>query len=99
MADKVPQTLAARNLLAQLLDVAEVAKCLCAAGDIAVPVAQNSGGNADGQATPLIVDDEAAQVNDRLTLLQRASQRAGAFTEIGSEHLAAKPADGLFPVY
>ena len=94
-ADDVLEGVAAQELLLQLLDLAEILKRLHSADDPAGVVFQNGGGDADGHAPALLVDDVGGGVDHRLAGLERFSQGAVLFADVGMKHVATGFAESV----
>ena len=73
----------------QFLDPVHVAKGLDAADDLAVVIAENGRGNANGDTQALTIDDVSRGIHNRLAGVKRLPQGAVLFTYISVKHIPA----------
>jgi hypothetical protein len=85
------------ELLAQLRYQAEVAKRLDTAHHLAVPIAEDPGGNADRYRLAARVQDVDRLVDDRQSGLEGLPQGTRAFANAGPKHLATGTPNRLLP--
>jgi len=85
----------ALELLAQLLDLAEVTKRLHPSRYRSCVIPEDRRGDADGTLAAPRVDDEHGLVHDRLTRLDRVPKRTAGLADAGTEDLAAALPDRL----
>jgi hypothetical protein len=72
-----------------LFHLTQILKGLDAADDLAVVIAENSRGNANGDTQSLTIDDVGRGIHDRLAGVKRLAQSAVLFTYIGVKHIPA----------
>ena len=98
-ADQVADPTLPVQLLAQRLDLGEVAEDLGSTDHLAVAVPEHRGGKADGNTVTVRIDEPAGSADDRPTCAQGLAQGAGFAAHVGAQQLGTEPADGLVPVH